>query len=63
MARDCEMVKMHDEIFILETKSSDPNSAPELILQNLGSANSQTSISVDFDFSVCCYVFFFEFFL
>ncbi|XP_044255627.1 polyamine-transporting ATPase 13A3-like isoform X1 [Tribolium madens] len=53
VARDCEMVKTHDEIFILETKNcSNSSSTPELLLQNLNSANTQ-SISIDFDFSHC----------
>ncbi|XP_015834823.1 polyamine-transporting ATPase 13A3 isoform X2 [Tribolium castaneum] len=52
VARDCEMVKSHDQIFIVETKSSESGDSPELVLQNIDSASTH-SISIDFDFSHC----------
>ncbi|RZC41797.1 cation-transporting ATPase 13A3, partial [Asbolus verrucosus] len=54
VARDCEMVKKHDQIYILETKNEDTNPVPELVLQNIGSTNDLSrSVPIDFDFSHC----------
>jgi cation-transporting ATPase 13A2 len=58
VARDCEMVKTNDQIFVVEVKQKDC-CAPELVYQSIGSASVPTGcpssgcLSLDCSLSVC----------
>jgi cation-transporting ATPase 13A2 len=58
VARDCEMVKTNDQIFVVEVKQKDC-CVPELVYQSIGSASVPTGcpssgcLSLDCSLSVC----------